>query len=98
MIQCPHCQVEVQPRGLSIHLSRWCKAQRSTYSNALEKRRERAQDQDQVAVQVESQRQQALAQEVLSPLSLAVSSVNTLFDEVHFCIQYNLFVFSQTRA
>ena len=88
MIQCPHCQVQVQPCGLSIHLHRWCKAQ-NTYANALEKRRERAPDQDQVAVpvQVESQRQQAMQEpdsEVLSSPGLAVSSVkNTLFDEVH---------------
>jgi hypothetical protein len=85
MIQCPHCQVEVQPCRLLIHLRRWCKAQNTIYANALEKRRERAQDQDQVAVQVESQQQQpAQEPDVLSSPGFAASSVkNTLFDEVH---------------
>ena len=41
MIQCPHCQAEVQPWGLLVHINRWCKAHTKAVTDALEKRRER---------------------------------------------------------
>lgn len=44
MIPCPHCHTEVQPRGFSIHLTRWCKARPAIIASALENRRVRIQD------------------------------------------------------
>jgi chorismate-pyruvate lyase len=41
MVQCPHCKTEISSdRGLSIHLTRWCKA-RGSVTTILEERRER---------------------------------------------------------
>ena len=40
-IQCPHCKIELRSeRGLSIHLTRWCKAP-DIVTAVLEKRRDR---------------------------------------------------------
>jgi len=45
MLQCPHCQANVRPRGgLLVHISRWCEAHATAISDALEKRRERLQE------------------------------------------------------
>ena len=44
MIKSPHCQVEVQPHGLSVHISRWCKAQAMAIANILKKRQEHVQE------------------------------------------------------
>lgn len=44
MIKCPHCQVEVQPHGLSVHISQWCKAQAMAIANILKKRQEHVQE------------------------------------------------------
>lgn len=45
MLRCPHCQANVRPRGgLQVHISRWCRAHSTAISDALEKRRERLQE------------------------------------------------------
>jgi hypothetical protein len=54
MVQCPNCGTEVSDRGLSNHLTRWCKSRLSVTENVLDQRRKRQRHESPTATGVEN--------------------------------------------